>query len=96
MEVNEALVDKLAKLSRLRFNEEEKDAIRKDLERMISFVQKMDEVNTDEVQPLLHMSTEINQFRKDEVQGHVEKKAALRSAANHNEDFFLVPKVIKQ
>ncbi len=96
MEVNEALVDKLAKLSRLGFSDGEKDAIRNDLQRMISFVQKMDEVNTDSVEPLLHMSAGSNRFRKDEVQGQVEKIAALRSAGNHNEDFFLVPKVIKQ
>ncbi len=96
MEVNEALVDKLANLARLRFTGEEKTAIQNDLQRMISFVQKMDDVDTGAIEPLLHMSAESNTFREDEVSGQVDKKEALKNAANHNEDFFLVPKVIKQ
>ena len=56
MEVNDALVDKLANLARLQFNEEEKEIIKKDLQRMIAFVDKLNELNTDGVEPVLHMS----------------------------------------
>jgi aspartyl-tRNA(Asn)/glutamyl-tRNA(Gln) amidotransferase subunit C len=96
MEVNEALVDKLAGLARLSFNAEEKKAIAGDLEKMINFVRKMEEVDTSSVEPLLHMSGQKNIFREDEVTGQVSKNAALKNAGHHNDDFFLVPKVIKQ
>lgn len=96
MEVNEALVDKLAGLARLQFSPEEKQAITHDLQRMIGLVEKMNEVDTNNVEPLLHMSEGKNRFRKDEIVGQVDKAKALKNSANHNEDFFLVPKVIKQ
>jgi aspartyl-tRNA(Asn)/glutamyl-tRNA(Gln) amidotransferase subunit C len=96
MEVNEELVDKLANLAKLRFADEEKEAITNDLQRMISFVQKMDEVDTNAVEPILHMSNSTNIFRADEIGDQVDKKEALKNAAGHNEDFFLVPKVIKK
>lgn len=96
MEVNEALVDKLANLARLKFDKEEKTAIGKDLEKMIALVEKMNEVDTENVAPLLHMSSHTNRMRKDEIAGQVKKEAALKNAANHNKDFFLVPKVIKK
>jgi len=96
MEVTEAMVDKLASLARLRFDAEEKTAITTDLRRMIDFVQKMDEVDTSNVEPLLHMSGQQNIFREDVIEGQVSKQEALKNAGLHNADFFLVPKVIKQ
>jgi aspartyl-tRNA(Asn)/glutamyl-tRNA(Gln) amidotransferase subunit C len=60
MEVNEELVSHLANLSRLHFNEEEKKEIREDLQRMISFVDKLNELDTTGLEPVLHMSTEGN------------------------------------
>ena len=96
MEVNDALVNKLAHLSRLRFNEEEKEAIKNDLQRMIGFVEKLDELNLDGIEPLLHMSAEINVLRKDEVKGSVSREEVLMNAPHHDELFFKVPKVIKK
>ena len=90
------MVDKLASLARLRFDAEEKTAITTDLRRMIDFVQKMDEVDTSNVEPLLHMSGQQNIFREDVIEGQVSKQEALKNAGLHNADFFLVPKVIKQ
>ena len=63
MEVNDALVDKLAHLSRLQFNGDEKQEIKKDLQRMIEFVEKLNELNLEGVEPLLHMSEEMNVLR---------------------------------
>ena len=96
MEVNDALVNKLAHLSRLRFNEEEKEAIKNDLQRMIGFVEKLDELNLDGIEPLLHMSAEINVLSKDEVKGSVSREEVLMNAPHHDELFFKVPKVIKK
>jgi aspartyl-tRNA(Asn)/glutamyl-tRNA(Gln) amidotransferase subunit C len=96
MEVNDSLVDKLAHLARLEFDEKEKAAIRKDLEQMIGFVEKLNELNLEGVAPLLHMSEEVNRLREDEVKGQISTADALRNAPEHDEEFFRVPKVIKR
>jgi aspartyl-tRNA(Asn)/glutamyl-tRNA(Gln) amidotransferase subunit C len=96
MEVNDALVDKLANLARLKFEAAEKEEIKKDLQRMISFVDKLNELNTSGVEPLLHMTDEENVLREDEVKGSITKEEALRNAPVHDENFFKVPKVIKK
>lgn len=96
MEINEALVDKLAKLSRLRFDVSEKEAIRNDLQRMIGFVEKLNELNLEGVKPLLHLNQEVNVLRDDEVKGSISREEALRNAPGHDERFFKVPKVIKK
>lgn len=96
MEVNEALVDKLANLARLKFNAAAKEEIRTDLQKMIHFVEKLNEVDTTGVEPLLHMSSNINIFRADEVKGSICREAGLQHAAIHDAQFFKVPKVIKK
>jgi aspartyl-tRNA(Asn)/glutamyl-tRNA(Gln) amidotransferase subunit C len=63
---------------------------------MIGFVEKLNELDLDNVQPLLHMSGEVNVLRADEVKGSVSREEALRNAPDHDEQFFKVPKVIKK
>jgi aspartyl-tRNA(Asn)/glutamyl-tRNA(Gln) amidotransferase subunit C len=96
MEVNDALVDKLAHLSRLEFSGTEKEEIKKDLQKMIAFVEKLNELNLDGVEPLLHMSEEVNVLRDDEVKNSISREEALKNAPLHDEQFFKVPKVIKK
>jgi aspartyl-tRNA(Asn)/glutamyl-tRNA(Gln) amidotransferase subunit C len=96
MEVNDAMVEKLAHLARLKFNDEEKQEIKTDLQRMISFVEKLNELNLDGVEPLLHLSDEVNVLREDEIKGSVSREDALRNAPLHDEEFIKVPKVIKK
>ena len=96
MEVNDALVDKLANLARLKFDTSEKEAIKNDLQKMIQFVEKLNELDTTGVEPLLHMSGNINVLRADEVKGSITREAGLQNADVHDEHFFKVPKVIKK
>ena len=96
MEVTDALIDKLALLSRLKFNEEEKKEIRNDLQRMISFVDKLNELDTTGIKPLIHLSDEINSLREDEVKGQINREEAFKNAPAHDEQFFKVPKVIRK
>jgi aspartyl-tRNA(Asn)/glutamyl-tRNA(Gln) amidotransferase subunit C len=96
MEVNDALVDKLARLARLRFTEEEKAGIRVDLQRMIGFVEKLNELQLDNVKPLLHMTQEQNVMREDVIKGSVSREEALKNAPLHDDQFFKVPKVIRK
>ena len=96
MEVNDAMIDKLAHLARLKFDEAEKKEIKTDLQRMIVFVEKLNELDLDGVEPLLHMSDEVNVLREDEIKGSVSRSEALKNAPSHDEQFFKVPKVIKK
>lgn len=94
MEINDALIDKLALLARLRFQDEEKEEIKSDLEKMISFIDKLNEVDTTGVEPLLHISENMNVFREDNVQGMCSQNEALKNAPVKDDHFFKVPKVI--
>jgi aspartyl-tRNA(Asn)/glutamyl-tRNA(Gln) amidotransferase subunit C len=94
MEVNDQLVEKLAHLSRLKFNDSEKQEIKNDLQRMIGFVEKLNELNLEGVAPLLHMSEEVNVLREDEIKGSVSRTEALKNAPHHDDYFFKVPKVM--
>ena len=96
MEVNDALIDNLSSLARLEFNAAEKEGIKNDLQRMIHFVEKLGELDTTGVAPLLHMSPEINVLRDDTPQGSVTREAALASAPATDGRYFEVPKVIRK
>jgi aspartyl-tRNA(Asn)/glutamyl-tRNA(Gln) amidotransferase subunit C len=96
MEVNDQLIDKLANLSRLQFDATEKTAIKTDLQNMIQFIDKLNEVDTTGVEPLLHMSDTVNVLRADEIQGSISREQALENAPVHDEQFFKVPKVIQK
>lgn len=96
MEVNDALIEKLSDLARLSFPDEEKAEIFKDLQQMIAFVDKLNELDTTGVAPLLHITNEVNVLREDEVKGMISQEEALRNAPRHDGQFFKVPKVIKR
>ncbi len=96
MEVTDKLIEKVAHLARLKFDDSEKEAIKKDLQRMIEFADKLNELDLENVEPLLHMSEEVNMLREDEIQGSVNREDALRNAPDHDDKFFKVPKVIKK
>lgn len=90
------MINNLAHLSRLEFNEAEKKAIRTDLQAMVAFVEQLQEVDTEGVEPLLHIGDAANVLREDEVQGSVSRTEALLNAPVQDAQFFKVPKVIKK
>ncbi len=96
MEVTKELVEKLAHLAKLSFNEEEKAEVLEDLSKMIDFVDKLNELDTTGVEPLIHMSSEVNILREDKVGGSVTREEALKNAPSTSGEFFTVPKVIKK
>jgi len=96
VQIDNALIDKLANLAKLSFDDAEKDQLKKDLQNMLNFINQVNEVDTEGVEPLIHINTQYNNFRKD-VALHLSTKAeTLSNAPEKNEDFFLVPKVIKK
>jgi len=96
MEVTDELIDNLSNLARLEFNAADKEEIRKDLQRMIFFVEKLGELDTTGVEPLLHMSPETNVLREDIPGGSVSRAVALSNAPATDGTYFKVPKVIRK
>jgi aspartyl-tRNA(Asn)/glutamyl-tRNA(Gln) amidotransferase subunit C len=96
MEINHETIEKLSSLSKLAFNDSEKAEILKDLQNMLSFVDKLNEVDTAGVAPLLHISAAKNVFRADEVKVEITKEDGLMNAKLKDEHFFKVPKVIRK
>jgi len=89
-------VDEVAHLARLEFNDEAKAEIVNDMNRMLAFVDKLNELNTDKVEPLIYMSAETNILREDEPQKTITQDEALKNAPKKDSDYFKVPKVIEQ
>ncbi len=89
-------VDEIAHLARLEFNEEAKGEILNDMNRMLAFVDKLNELNTDNVEPLIYMTEERSVMREDEVHITLTQQEALKNAPKKDSDYFKVPKVIDQ
>jgi aspartyl-tRNA(Asn)/glutamyl-tRNA(Gln) amidotransferase subunit C len=89
-------VDEIAHLARLEFDEKSKPEILNDINRMLSFVDKLSELNTDSVAPLIYMTNESNVLRKDEPETTLSQKDALKNAPRKDSDYFKAPKVIEQ
>ncbi len=96
MEINDATIEKLAGLSRLKFEAAEKGQIKNDLQKMIGFIEKMNELDTNDVEPLLHMSGSVNIMRNDKVEGSISNEDALKNAGKSKAPYFIVPTVIKK
>ncbi len=96
MSLDKAVVEKLAHLARLEFSEKEKEAMLQDLNKITAFVEKVNELDLDGVEPLIYMTEEENFLREDEVKVQVSLDDALRNAPSHDSDYFRVPKVLKR
>lgn len=96
MEVTDTMVNKLAHLCRLNFNENEKLSVKQDLQSMIAFVEKLQELDTTGIEPLQHMGNNTNVLRNDEVKGSISRTDALFNAPIKDYQFFKVPTVIKK
>ncbi len=94
MEINDKIVDKIAHLSKLSFSGEEKEAIKSDMTKMLDFVGKLEEVDTNGVAPLIHMTEEINVLRLDESEITISQKEALKNAPKKDSTYFKIPKVL--
>ena len=94
MKVDKETVDKLSTLAKLEFNDEAKEGIIKDLNNMLAFVEKLNELDTEGVEPLVYMSDEVNVMRDDEVRVEITQDEALMNAPEKDSDYFRVHKVI--
>jgi aspartyl-tRNA(Asn)/glutamyl-tRNA(Gln) amidotransferase subunit C len=96
MKVDVATVRRLAELSKLSFSENEETDMVDGLNEMIAFVDKLKELDTANVEPLVFMTDETNVLREDVVEAPVSQAEALKNAPSKDMYYFRVPKVIKQ
>lgn len=94
MNINEKKVEKLAHLARLEFSKEENAKMQKDLGKIITWVDKLQEVDTEGVEPLINVMDGSNVFREDKVNVVETKAEALNNAPDNDKDFVKVPKVL--
>lgn len=96
MQVTDQMIDNLSNLSKLQFSNEEKKIIASDLEKMIAFVNKLQELDTEGIKPLQHMSNVVNVLRNDEVK-ELNVKSDLMQEVPHTDGVFIkVPKIIQK
>ena len=96
MEVNNKLIQDIAKLSKLKFDDFAEEKMKVDLEKMLAFVEKLNEIDTKDVDPLIYISEEINVLRKDNVTEETSQEDALKNAPEKDSDYFKVPTVLKK
>jgi aspartyl-tRNA(Asn)/glutamyl-tRNA(Gln) amidotransferase subunit C len=92
MNIDDKTVMRIAELSKLEFNTEEREEICKDLNR----IDQLNTLNTDEVEPLMFMSDEVNVLREDVVVESITQDEALKNAPKKDSDYFRVPKVLSK
>lgn len=95
MKLDDKTVNKIASLAKLEFNGEEKAAILEDMNKMLAFVGKLEEVDTSGVEPLIHITDETNILREDDARITITQKEALKNAPKKDSTYFKIPKVIK-
>ena len=95
MKINKETLQKIAHLSRLELDEKNTDKMLEDMNGIIAFVEKLNEVNTDGVEPLTTMSLEVNALRSDEVSPHLPHELALKNAPQKDDNYFRVPNVME-
>jgi len=87
-------VEYVAELARLKFTEEEISQFAEQFQNILSYIQTIEQLDLDGIEPLTHISQEVNVFREDVVEPSLSLEDALLNAPKRNESFFKVPKVL--
>ena len=94
MKIDHTTLHKIAHLARVEIDPDQEEGLIKDLEQIVSWVEKLDELDTEFVEPLTHMTMEKNAMREDEAAKTLTKDEVLKNAPDKTNDFFKVPKVL--
>lgn len=87
-------VEYLSRLIRVELNEEEKRKFEKELGKILEYVEKLNEIDTENIEPTYHVIPIKNVFREDIPQSSFPKEEILKNAPDKDENFFKVPKII--
>jgi aspartyl-tRNA(Asn)/glutamyl-tRNA(Gln) amidotransferase subunit C len=94
MKITDEIVDHIAHLARLKFEGDKKIAIKQDLEKIISFMDKLSDLPTENVEPLIFMNESVNVLREDVANVTLTQAEALKNAPKKDSDYFRIPKVL--
>ena len=96
MKITDETIDHLARLSKLQFKDEQRVSIKQDLEKMIDFVKKIEELDTTGLEPLVHVNREVNILREDEACETIAQNEALKNAPSKDSDYFKIATVLSK
>ena len=96
MKITNEILDNIANLARLKIHDSEREKLKEDMNSILDWVEKLNEVDTDSIEPLLHMSDELNRVREDKNPINLSKDEAMKNAPKKSEGYFVVPKVIEK
>ena len=82
MKVDNKLISDLAKLAKLHFDEKSSLSMQEDLKKMIGFVDKLSEIDTENIEPLIYMSEEVNVLRNDTLIENISKETIIKTHFN--------------
>jgi aspartyl-tRNA(Asn)/glutamyl-tRNA(Gln) amidotransferase subunit C len=94
MTIDKETVDKIAHLARLEVTDAEREELIKDMGNILGFMDKLNEVDTTGIEPLVYMTTTVNPLRPDVVIQAITHEEALQNAPKHDGEYFRVAKVI--
>ena len=94
MKIDDKLIADLARLAKLSFNEKSSKNMQDDLKKIIGFIDKLSEINTENVEPLIYLSEELNVLRTDDNIENISQEKSLTNAPQKDSDYILVPKVL--
>lgn len=94
MNIDKATIHKVADLARIEIEDHEIETLQADMNKILTFMEKLNELDTRNVEPLIYMNPEVNIWREDVVKQEITVTEGLKNAAIHNDDFFLVPKIL--
>ena len=98
MKVNNKLIDDLSQLAKLNFDEKTIEEMKSDFENILAFVDKLSEIDTQGVKPLIYLSDEVNMLRDDKENENekLTQEEALKNAPNKDSDYFKVPTILRK
>jgi aspartyl-tRNA(Asn)/glutamyl-tRNA(Gln) amidotransferase subunit C len=94
MQIDKETLQKIAHLARLDLDPSKEAQMKTDLEEILDWVEKLNELDTDGIEPLTNMSFEVNSFREDKIVEPLSQERGLRNAPDRDGDYFKVPKVL--
>lgn len=94
--ISDEMMDYVSILAKLELSEEEKKAARKDMECMLDYIDKLNELDTSDVEPMSHIFPVQNVFRDDIVENDDGVESTLANAPECRQRAFVVPKTVEQ
>ena len=95
MDIDKKTVSDIAHLARLELNEKQTNEMASEMSKILGWMEMLGDVNTDNIEPLIHLSEEVNVLREDVIKNELEHERALKNAPKKDSNYFRVPKVIE-